>query len=91
MLTATPLTDDERATLAVCSQRATCPRLRRRALAVLGHARGQTLTQLAALFAVRYATVQGWVAGWRAHGLGALVEGRRAGRPPKLAAAAKKK
>ena len=91
MLSPLPLTSDEVTTLEACSHHARHPRQRRRAQAVLGHHRGQTLNQLAAFFAVRYATVQGWLAAWRDQGLAALVEGPRSGRPPKLPPAAKKK
>jgi transposase len=91
MLAATELTDLEVQTLEACSQRGPHPRMRRRALAVLGHHRGHSLPQLAALFAVRYATVHGWLQAWQQRGLAGLQEGRRAGRPPKLAVAAQKK
>ena len=84
------LTPDEATTLDACSHHARHPRQRRRAQAVLGHHRGQTLNQLAAFFAVRYATVHGWLTAWREHGLAGLLEGKRAGRPPKLPPAAKK-
>lgn len=52
------LTPDEVITLDACSHHARHPR---RAQAVLGHHRGQTLNQLAAFFTVRYATVHGWL------------------------------
>jgi transposase len=65
--------------------------MRRRALAVLGHHRGQSLRQLAALFAVRYATVHDWLTRWHRHGLAGLAEGARAGRPPRLDPSAQKK
>ncbi len=87
MLAPLALTPDEAATLDACSHHA---RQRRRAQAVLGHHRGQTLNQLAAFFAVRYATVHGWLRAWREQGLAGLLEGQRAGRPPKLPPAAKK-
>lgn len=86
-----PLTADEIQTLDACAFHARHPRQRRRAQAVLGHHRGQSLTQLATFYAVRYATVQGWLAAWRAQGLAGLVEGARSGRPPKVTAEAKKK
>ena len=88
---ATELSSEEVTCLEACSQHGPHPRMRRRALAVLGHHRGQTLPQLAALFAVGYATVHGWVQAWHRAGLAGLAEGRRAGRPPKLAPAAQKK
>lgn len=81
------LTSDEVTTLAACSHHA---RQRRRAQAVLGHHRGQTVNQLAAFFAVRYATVHDWLTAWRDQGLAGLLEGHRTGRPPKLPLAAKK-
>jgi transposase len=66
-------------------------REQRRALAILGHHRGQSLPQLAALFAVRYATVHDWLSRWQQQGLARLAEGNRARRRPKLNAAAQKK
>ena len=56
MLAATPLTTAELTALEHHSRHAAHHRERRRALAILGHHRGQSLPQLAALFAVRYAT-----------------------------------
>ena len=91
MLPSTALTADEVATLTACSHHARHPRQRRRAQAVLGHHRGQPLGQLAAFFAVRYATVHAWLKAWREQGLAGLREGSRSGRPPKLPPAAKKK
>lgn len=91
MLLPVPLTEDEIITLEACSLHGPHPRMRRRALAVLGHHRGQSLGQLAGLFAVRYASVHAWVHAWLNHGLAGLAEGRRAGRPPTLAEAVKKK
>ena len=91
LLPATPLSAEEITTLEACSLHGPHPRQRRRALAVLGHHRGQALPQLATLFAVRYATVHGWLRAWQRHGLAGLAEGPRAGRPPKLAVAAQKK
>ena len=83
------LTFDELITLDACSHHARHPR---RAQAVLGHHRGQTLNQLAASFAVCYATVHGWLnAAWCDHGLAGLLGGKRAGRLPRLPPAAKKK
>ena len=84
------LTPDEVITLDACSHHARQRRQRRRAQAVLGHHRGQTLNQLAAFFAVRYATVHGWLNAWCDHGLASLLEGKRAGRLPKLPPATKK-
>lgn len=94
MRPATPLTAAELATLEHYSHHASHHRKRRRALAILGHHRGQSLPQLAGLFAVRYATVHEWLSRWQGQGLAGLAglaEGPRAGRPPKLDAAAKKK
>ena len=91
MLAPLALTADEVTTLDACSHHARHPRQRRRAQAVLGHHRGQSLAQLAAFFAVRYATVHGWLRAWRDQGLAGLLEGQRAGRPPKRPPAAKKK
>lgn len=85
------LSAEEITTLEACSHHGPHPRQRRRALAVLGHHRGQRLPQLATLFAVRYATVYAWLRAWQRHGLAGLAEGRRAGRPTKLDSAAKKK
>jgi transposase len=84
MLPNTCLTGDELTTLKACSLHARHPRQRRRAQAILGHHRGHSLSQLAAFYAVRYATVHAWLHAWQAHGLAGLVEGKRAGRPPKL-------
>lgn len=91
MLAATSLTPAESAALEHYSRHADHHRERRRALAILGHHRGQSLSQLAALFAVRYATVHDWLRRWQGQGLTGLAEGLRAGRPPKLDAAAQKK
>ena len=91
MLRPTELSDAEVQTLEAGSHRASHPRRRRRALAILGHHRGQSLPQLAALFAVRYATVPAWLRAWYERGLAGLAEGRRAGRPPKRDALAQKK
>ena len=91
MLPATPLTAVELTTLEHHSRHAGHHRERRRALAILGHHRGQSLPQLAVLFAVRYATVHDWLSRWQDHGVAGLAEGARAGRPPKLDAPAQKK
>lgn len=91
MLAATPLTTVELTALEHYSRHAGHHRERRRALAILGHHRGQSLPQLAVLFAVRYATVHDWLSRWQDQGLSSLAEGARTGRPPKLDASAKKK
>lgn len=91
MLPATPLTAAESAALEHHSRHAPHHRERRRALAVLGHHRGQSLPQLASLFAMRYATVHDWLTRWQRRGLAGLAEGARAGRPLTLDAAAQKK
>lgn len=64
MLAATPLTAAELTALEHHSRHAGHYRERRRALAILGHHRDQSLPQLAALFAVRYATVHDWPRRW---------------------------
>ena len=61
MLVATLLTAAELADLEHQSHHAEHHRTRRRALVIVGHHRGQSLPQLAALFAVRYATVHAWL------------------------------
>ncbi len=66
-------------------------RERHRAQAVLSHSRGLSLTQLAAAYAVDRDTVRGWLTRFEQGGAAALAEGHRSGRPPKLAAPAKKK
>ena len=91
MLAATPLTAAELEALEHYSHHADHHRTRRRALAILGHYRGQSLPQLAIFFAVRYATVHDWLTRWQTQGLAGLAEGARTGRPPKLDAAAQKK
>ena len=91
LLPPTPLTAAEIVTLEACSLRGPHPRQRRRALAVLGHHRGQSLPQLAVLFAVRSGTVHDWLQAWLQQGLAGLAEGRRPGRPPKLRGDAQKK
>jgi transposase len=91
MRLATALTAADLQALDEYSHHAPHHRERRRALAVLGHHRGQSLGQLATLFAVRYATVHDWLTRWQRHGLAGLAEGRRSGRPRKLAPAAEKK
>ena len=85
------LIPEEISTLEACTLHARHPRQRRRAQALLGHHRGQSMTQLATFYAVRYATVQGWLACWRTQGLVGLAEGKRSGRPAKVADEAKKK
>ncbi len=85
------LTVDEVQTMEACALHASHPRQRRRAQALLGHHRGQSLAQLATFYAVRYATVHAWVAAWRTYGLAGLAEGQRSGRPPKVAGEAQKK
>lgn len=85
------LTVDEVQTLEACALHALHPRQRRRAQALLGHHRGQSLVQLTTFYAVRYATVHAWVAAWRTHGLAGLAEGHRSGRPPKVSGEAQKK
>jgi transposase len=45
------------------------PRMRQQALVIPGHQRGQSLPQLGALFAVRYATVHVWLRAWHDRGL----------------------
>ncbi|MGI4743078.1 MAG: helix-turn-helix domain-containing protein [Janthinobacterium lividum] len=91
MLQSTPLTNEELTILEACSLHARQPRQRRRAQAILGHHRGHSLNQLAAFYAVRYATVHAWLRAWRDHGLAGLAEGKRAGRPPKLDVPTQKK
>jgi transposase len=91
MLPNTPLTSEELTTLEACSLHARHPRQRRRAQAILGHHRGHSLTQLAAFYAVRYATVHAWLQAWQDYGLAGLAEGKRAGRPPKLDVPTQKK
>lgn len=66
-------------------------RERHRAQAVLSHSRGLSLKQLAAACAVDRDTVRGWLTRFEQGGAAALAEGHRSGRPPKLAAPAKKK
>ena len=91
VITPTPLTAPEIITLEACNLHGPHPRQRRRAFAILAHHRGQSLPQLATLFAVRYATVHDWLHAWQQAGIAGLAEGRRAGRPPKLRAEAQKK
>ena len=91
MLPSIPLTADELTTLEACSLHARHPRQRRRAQAILGHHRGHSLNQLAAFYAVRYATVHAWLQAWQDHGLAGLAEGKRAGRAPKIDALTQKK
>lgn len=94
MLRPLPLTAEEVQTLEACTLHARHPRQRRRAQAVLGHHRGQSLGQLAHFFAVRYATAHAWVDAWFRHGLAGLAglaEGTRSGRPPKVRVEAQKK
>ena len=91
MLPPLPLIEAEVLTLEACSLHAPHPRQRRRAQAILGHHRGQSLGQLARFYAVRYATVHAWVQAWLSHGLAGLAEGKRAGQPPKMSEAAQKK
>lgn len=90
LLPPTALIAAEMVTLEACSLHGPHPRQRWRALAILGHHRGQSLPRVAALFAVRYATVHDWRRAWQQRGLAGLAEGRRAGRLPKLSEAAKK-
>ena len=71
--------------------RGTHPRERKRAQAVLSHSRGLSLQQLATAYAVGRDTVRSWLTRFEQGGPAALAEGPRSGRPPKLAAATKKK
>ena len=86
-----PLTAAERVTLEACAAHGPHPRMRRRAQAVLGHHRGLTMDQLAAHFAVGRNAVSRWLTRWQRQGVAGLAEGRRAGRPRKLAPDAEKK
>jgi len=65
--------------------------MRRRAQAVLGHHRGVTINQLAALYAVGRNAISSWLTRWQQVGLVGLYEGARSGRPAKLQPAVKKK
>ncbi|WP_143080257.1 helix-turn-helix domain-containing protein [Hymenobacter arizonensis] len=85
------LTAAEITTLEAAAARGPHPRMHRRAQAVLGHHRGSGIGQLAALFAVGYNTVSGWLRDWQAHGVAGLAEGKRTGRPPKLPRVVKEK
>ena len=88
---ATELTAAEIATLEACCAGGPHPRQRRRAQAILAHSRGLQLPQLARVFAVDYTTAHAWLQAWERRGIAGLAEGARAGRPPLLDAAAKKK
>jgi len=90
-LAATPLTPTEEMTLESLVRAPVHHRQPRRAQAVLAHSRGASLQELARHYAVRRDTVRAWLTGWQEGGVAALAEGRRAGRPPKLAPAAQKK
>ncbi|WP_143434684.1 hypothetical protein [Hymenobacter roseosalivarius] len=61
LLPATPLSTAGIVTLEACSLYGPHSRQRRRAVAILGHHRSQSLPRLAALFAVRYAIVHNWL------------------------------
>ena len=61
----TPLTAADLTALAHHSRHVAHYWERRRALAILGHYRSQSLPQLAVLFAVRYATVHDWLTRWQ--------------------------
>ena len=91
MLAPLPLSDTECETLEAAAARAPHPRMRRRAQALLGHCRGLSINQLAALYAVGRNAVSGWLHRWQSVGIAGLAEGARSGRPPKLSPAAKKK
>lgn len=84
------LTAAQVAQLVVVAATGAHPRERRRAQAILSHSRGLTLYQLAAAYAVDRDTVRAWLTRFEQGGADALAEGARAGRPPKLGAAAKK-
>ena len=74
-----------------CHSAANGPRMRRRAQAVLGHCRGLSITQLAALYAVGRNAIGRWLSHWERRGIAGLAEGARAGRPPKLVPTVQKK
>lgn len=90
MRVTTDLTATEVLTLEQAAAHGPHYRMRRRAQAVLGHNRGQSIGRLATLFAVDADTISRWLRRWRAQGVSGLREGGRAGRPPKLDAAAQK-
>ena len=90
MRVTTDLTNLEVLTLEQAAAHGPHYRMRRRAQAVLGHSRGQSISRLAALFAVDADTVSRWLRRWRAQGVSGLREGARSGRPPHLDAAAQK-
>ena len=85
------LTTPEITTLEAAAARGPHPRMRRRAQAVLGHHRGVSLKQLAALYAVGRNAISRWLTRWEQLGLVGLYEGSRSGRPAKLGPAVKKK
>lgn len=91
MLAPLPLTAPEITTLEAAAAQDPHPRMRRRAQAVLGHHRGVTMNQLAALYAVGRNAISRWLTRWEHVGLVGLYEGGRSGRPPKLVPATKKK
>ncbi len=86
-----PLTDPEVRHLEQVAATGSHFRERHRAQAILSHSRGLRLKQLAAAYAVDRDTVRGWLTRFEQGGVMALAEGHRSGRPPKLAAPAKKK
>ena len=91
MLAASPLTEPEITTLEAAAAHGPHPRMRRRAQAVLGHHRGLTLNQLAALYAVGRNAVSRWLLRGQRLGVAGVAQGPRAGRPPKLGETAQKK
>ena len=85
------LTDTESVTLEAAAANGPHPRMRRRAQAVLGHCRGLSIAQLAALYAVGRNAISRWLSHWERCGIAGLAEGARAGRPPKLVPTVQKK
>lgn len=78
------LTQDEQNALARLYQHARAHRVRQRAHAILLSAQGQSLSQLAQIFAVERDTVSRWLGGWQQAGLAGLEDAPKPGRPRKI-------
>ena len=58
------------------------PYLRERAHAVLLSIRGYSMSEIAAIFEVRYQTVSDWIDAWDDYGLRGLYKKHEGGKPP---------
>ncbi|WP_263080894.1 helix-turn-helix domain-containing protein [Endozoicomonas sp. Mp262] len=60
------------------------PYLRERAHAILLSIRGYSMSEIAAIFEVRYQTVSDWIDAWDDYGLRGLYKKHEGGKPPAI-------